>query len=168
MHEDGRMPSRVVKVLVVLTGFATVGAYASMLLLSTTQDRPDHLDVEPVKGVAAAACTELRTAVDALPPLAPTASAADRRVRVEEQGRLVGRLVEQVRAVGPEALARDVPVQEWLGDWATLGSVRQAWAEAGATGPVPVPVAEGRPLADRMGRVGVASCRVPTALTTAP
>ncbi len=162
------MPSPLVRGLVVLAGVATVGSYVGMILISTTRDRVDHLDVEPVKSVAAAACTELRTAVDALPPLPPTAATAERQARVAEQGRLVDRLVEQVSAVGPEALAKDVPAQEWLGDWTTLQAARQSWADAGATGAVPVPVADGRPLADRMGRVGVASCLVPTPLLTAP
>ena len=162
------MPSLLVRGLVVLAGVATVGSYVGMVVLSTTRDRVDHLDVEPVKSVAAAACTELRTAVDALPPLPPTASAAERQARVAEQGRLVDRLVQQVRAVGPEALAEDVPAEEWLGDWAALQAARQSWADDGATGPLAVPVADGRPLPDRMGRVGVAACLVPTPLTTAP
>ena len=85
-----------------------------------------------------------------------------------EQGRLVERLVQQVRAVGPEALAADVPAEEWLGDWATLQSARQAWADAGATGSAPVPQADGRPLSDRMGMVGLDACLVPVPLTTTP
>ena len=95
------MPSPLVRGLVVLAGVATVGAYAGMFLLSSTRDRVDQLDVEPVRSVATAACTDLRVAVDALPPLAPGAGAAERQARVAEQGRLVDRLVQQVRAVGP-------------------------------------------------------------------
>lgn len=162
------MPSPLVRGLVVLAGVATVGAYVGMFLLSTSRDRVDHLDVEPVRSTAAAACTQLRTDVDALPPLPPTASTPERQARVAEQGRIVDRLVEQVRAVGPAALAADVPAEEWLGDWVALRDARQEWADAGATGPVPAPQADGRPLTDRMGRVGVAPCLVPTGLTTAP
>ena len=162
------MPSPVVRGLVVLVGLATVSAYVGMFVLSTTRNRPDHLDVEPVRSTAAAACTQLRVDVDALPPLPPTATPGQRQERVGDQLQLLDRLVAQVRAVGPEALAADEPALDWLEDWAALRRARQAWADAGATGPFTLPLVDGRPLPDRMASVGVEPCLVPTALTIAP
>lgn len=162
-----RMPSARTKVLVIAAGVATVAVYASAFALSTTQDRPDHLDTPVVRDAASTACARLRTEVDALPPLPDGASARDRQARVGEQDRLVRRLVQQVRAVGPQALEADVPAQQWLGDWTRLTDARTAYV-AGADGPFSVPVEDGEPISTRMGRVGVPACVVPNSLLVAP
>ncbi len=162
------MGSRTSTLLLVAVGIATVGAYVTMFLLDTTRDRPDTLDLEPTRDAASVACTTLRTGLDNLPVLAPTASQADRLARLQVQQDAVAELVRTVRAVGPDALARDVPAEQWLADWAALAQAREAYAAAGATGPFSPPVADGRPISDRMTRIGVPACVVPQSLLVAP
>lgn len=147
---------------------ATIGVYVLAFVLSTTSDRQDTLDVGPVPAAASRACAELRVDLDALPPLGAGAPLADRLTRLAVQEEQVRELVAQVRTVGEPALRADVPAEQWLGDWEALAQARRAYAEAGAAGPFTPPVADGRPLPDRMGRVGLPACTVPPSLTTAP
>jgi len=158
------------RTVIVLVGvaLATVGVYVAAFSLDTTRDRPDTLDVEPVKGAASAACARLRADLDALPPLAPGAPTPQRLDRLAVQDAAVRTLVGDVRAVGEPALRRDVPAEQWLADWMSLADARRAYADGGAAGPFHPPVADGRPLTDRMGRVGVPTCVVPLSLTIAP
>lgn len=162
------MSPKLTTALLVLVGVATVGVYVSFFLLDTAKDRPDTLDVDPVRSVASTACTRLRADLDALPALPPTATTQERLDRLAVQDAAVRGLVQEVRAVGEPALRADVPAEQWLADWTTVADARRAYAEAGATGSFTAPSADGRPLADRMGRVGVPACAVPVALTVAP
>ncbi len=163
------MSGRRAAVVTVLALLAVVAVYVTAFVLDTTKDRPDTLDVEPVRSTAAAACTRLRTDLDALPPLATDAPAAARQERLAVQDRAITALVAQVRAVGRAALDADVPAEQWLGDWQALAAARQAYAAGGATGPFTPPLDDqGRPVTDRMGRVGVDACVVPRSLTLAP
>lgn len=162
------MGPRRTTVLVLVAAAATVGIYGSAFALSTTDDRPDHLDVDPVSSTASAACASLRADLDALPPLAPGAPPAERLDRLAVQDRAVRALVTTVRGVGQEALDADAPAEDWLADWERLAAARRAYAEAGAQGPFSQPVVDGRPLSDRMSGVGLDACRVPASLTAAP
>lgn len=155
-------------VLLVGVAVATVGVYVAMFSLDTTKDRPDTLDVAPVPGVAAAACSRLHTTLDPLPRLGPAAPLPARLDRLAVQDAAVRALVTQVRAVGAPALRKDVPAEQWLADWTTLADARKAYAAAGATGAFVPPAADGHPLTERMGAVGVSACTVPDALSAAP
>jgi len=155
-------------VLLVGVAVATVGVYAAMFSLDTTKDRPDTLDVQPVKGVAAAACTRLHTTLDPLPRLAAAAPLQARLDRLAVQDAAVRALVTQVREVGEPALRKDVPAEQWLSDWTTLADVRRAYAAGGATGVFVSPSADGHALTERMGAVGISACKVPDALSAAP
>lgn len=161
------MPSVRTALLLTAVTIGTLGVYVGIFVIDTTRDNPATLDVSPVKGVAANACTQLRLELDALPPLPDDATAQQRRDRVAAQDAPVRTLISTVRALGPAALAKDVPAQEWLTDWATVADARQAWAAAGATGPFTAPAADGHPLAQRMGDA-LGDCVVPVQLTTAP
>lgn len=156
------------KVLLLLVAAFTVGVYVWSFALSTTKDRPDELDTAPVKTAAATACDRLRSGLAALPALPAGAPAADRTARVEEQDRQIAQLVTAVRAVGRRDLDRDLPATAWLADWEALASARQAYGAAGASGPFTPPIADGKPLPERMGRIGVPSCAVPAALLAPP
>lgn len=166
------MPSRVTAVVLVAVGLATVGVYVAAFTLDTTKDRPDTLDVEPVPGVAATACSRMRADLQALPPLGGQPTQQARLDRIAAEDRLVRTMITQIRAVGAPALAKDVPAEQWLGDWTTLADARTAFAAAGATGAFVLPTAtDGKtvlPITDRMDRIGVPACSVPAPLTVAP
>lgn len=162
------MPKPLTAVLLGLVAAATVGTYVFAFTLDTTKDRPDTLDVEPTKGVATSACNALQVGVSALPPLPDGAPAPARLERLAQQDALMRTLVSTVRAVGDEALGKDVPAREWLADWTALADARSAYAAAGATGTFTVPQEDGRAITERMDRIGIASCAVPSALTGTP
>jgi len=159
------VPSTVSKVLVVLAAVGTLAVYGGSVVLSTTGDRQDTFDTAPVRDRASAACTALRLEVDAQQPL-PDGAAQDLRLaRLTEQDALVSRLVADLRGLGPAVLAADPPAEQWLADWEQLAAARRAYAGTGARGTFTVPVEDGLPITDRMDRVGVPACVVPTGLT---
>ena len=168
VREDGPMGPRRTALLLVAVGAATIGVYVVAFTLDTTRDRPDTLDVQPVKGVAQAACARLRTELDALSPLPAGTTLAQRQDRLAVQDRAVRALVTEVRAVGEPAQRKDVPAQTWLADWLTLADARQAYGAAGADGEFVPPSADGHPISERMSAVGIDTCVVPDALTVAP
>lgn len=152
------------RTLLLLVGVATVAVYVGVFLLATTDDRQDQFDDETVRSAVSTACAALRADVDALPLLPERASQVERRARVQEQDRLLGRFLALVRAVGP-ALESDAPGPQWLADWESLAAARRAWPGTGGFAP---PAADGRPITQRMEAVDLDACRVPIALTTAP
>lgn len=164
----GRPLSRRTKILLLVVAAGTVAVYVWAFTLSTTKDRPDQLDTPTVSAAAGTACARLRSGLNALPPLPAAATTADRQGRISQQNGQVTDMVAAVRAVGQPALDKDVPATTWLRDWEALAAARSAYAAAGATGPFVPPTADGRPLPDRMGRIGVAACAVPPALLAAP
>lgn len=161
------MPSIRSALLLTAVTVGTLGVYVGIFVLDTTKDDPATLDVQPVKGVAEKACTELRLELDALPPLPADATVQQRRDRVAVQDRSVSTMISTVQAVGPSDLAADTGAQEWLADWRTLADAGTAWAGAGATGPYPAPAADGHLITERMNSA-VEGCVVPVQLTTAP
>ena len=161
------MPSVRTALLLTAVAVGTLGVYVGIFVLDTTKDNPATLDVQPVKGVAEKACTELRLELDAMPPLPVDATAQQRRDRIAAQDRTVRTLISTVQGVGATALAEDETAAPWLADWATLADARAAYAAAGATGPFAAPVVDGHPIAERMSDA-LADCVVPVQLTTAP
>ena len=158
------MRPRTALLLAVVAVFV-VAVYAGSFLLFSTNDRVDQLDTQPVREVAAPACTDLRLAVDALPPLPSGASPADRLARVEQQRALVERFIARVEQAGDAALSADEPARSWLADWQTLVDSRERWVRD-ATGPYAVPVEDGQPITRRMNAIGVDACTVPVGLTS--
>lgn len=153
--------------LLVAVSIGTVGVYVGIFVIDTTKDNPATLDNQPTKGVAARACTTLRLDLDGLPALPATASPQQRAARVATENQAVDRLVSTVRALGEATLRKDVPADQWLGDWTTLAAARTAYAAAGSVGPFTPPIVDGHPLTERMGNA-LPDCVVPVSLTVAP
>src|SRR4051812_32100342 len=100
------------KKTVVVFGVATlvVGALWSLgPLVFAGHDDPTAIDSKPVRRPVRAGCTQLRAALAAVPAGLGVPD------RAEAENRAVERLLAQVRALGPDALAHDDPVEQWLG-----------------------------------------------------
>jgi hypothetical protein len=128
-------------------------------LVFAGRDDPTAIDHKAVRKAVLPACTQLRADLAALPAgLAP----AD---RAEAENRAVDQFVGRVRALGPDALARDVPVERWLADWEQIVAARRQAVQDGK--PFTTPVAGGAPINVRMYalvRSGLGKCDVPPAL----
>lgn len=123
------------------------------------KDDPTAIDSKPVRTAVSAACTQLRADLAAVPA---GLSAAD---RAEAENRAVEGLIARVRAVGPEALAHDVPTDQWLGDWEQIVAARRQAVREGTR--FATPVAHGTPVNIRMFeliRSGLEQCDVPRQL----
>jgi hypothetical protein len=157
--------------LLALVGVFLVVVYGGSVLLSTTRDRPDQFDGDTVPTAAARACRTLVGALATLPPLPGSATPMQRADRAVTQDAAVRRLVADVGTVGPDALRKDSPGEQWLADWTRLADGRDAAAaqlRAGRPATWAVPVEDEHPISDRMGAVGVPECAVPRALTSLP
>ena len=123
------------------------------------RDDPTAIDSKPVRTTVAAACTQLRTDLSALPAgMAP----AD---RAEAENRAVEQLVARVRALGPDALGHDEPVERWLADWEQIVVFRRQAVREGKR--FATPIANNAPVNVRMFaliRSGLEKCDVPPAL----
>jgi hypothetical protein len=128
-------------------------------LVFAGRDDPTAIDSKAVRKTVLASCTQLRSDLDALPAgVAP----AD---RAEAENRAVERFIGRIRALSPEGLAHDVPVESWLADWEKLIAARRQAVHDGNR--FTVPVASGAPLNIRMYalvRSGLEKCDVPPAL----
>jgi hypothetical protein len=128
-------------------------------LVFAGRDDPTAIDNKAVRKTVLASCTQLRSDLDALPAgVAP----AD---RAEAENRAVEQLVGRVRAMGPDALARDVPVGSWLADWEQLVAARRQAVRDGKQ--FMTPIGGGAPINIRMFalvRSGLGKCDVPPAL----
>jgi hypothetical protein len=123
------------------------------------RDDPTAIDSKAVRPTVSSACRQLRSDLSALPAgLAPAE-------RAEAENRAAEQLVARVRALGPDTLAKDSPVDQWLADWELIVATRrQAVREGKAFAP---PVANGAPVNVRMYsliRSGLEKCDVPPAL----
>ncbi|MCW2623225.1 MAG: hypothetical protein JWL64_2827 [Frankiales bacterium] len=154
-------------VLLGAVAVATLGLYVTSLVL-TTQDQAATFDTDPVTTAAKAACTSLRSDLQAMPLLPPGSSLEVRQARVRDQSARMRLLVTQVQAVGDRALDDDRPSRQWLRDWDTLAGAREAYAAGGLVGAFTVPLVDGQPLTRRMSDIGLRPCIVPPELTTAP
>src|SRR5207237_722021 len=111
---------------------------------------PTAIDSGPVRRAVLAGCTQLRADLAAVPAGLGVPD------RAEAENRAVERLVARVRALGHDALAHDVPVEQWLGDWEQIVAARR-WAPSACGGrrsPSP-----GRPARRRGRSPGAASGR---------
>ncbi len=157
-EEASRRGRRVTILVLVLSGIVgalwVIGPY-----VFAGHDDPTALDSGPVRKTALAACTQLRADLTALPAGMTTAD------RAEAENRAVDRLVGRVRALGPAALAHDVPVEQWLGDWEQIVAARRQAVREGKR--FSTPVAGGAPVNIRMFeliRSGLSQCDVPQPL----
>ncbi len=152
-----RGPKVTILVLVlsgIVGGLWVIGPY-----VFAGRDDPTALDSGPVRRTVLAACTQLRADLGALPA---GLSVPD---RAEAENRAVEQLVGRVRALGPDALAHDTPVERWLGDWEQIVATRRQAVREGKR--FTTPVAGGAPVNIRMFeliRSGLAKCDVPPAL----
>ena len=123
------------------------------------RDDPTAIDNKVVRKTVLAACTQLRADLAAVPAGTPPAE------RAEAENRAVGQLVGRVRALGPDALAKDVPVEQWLGDWEQIVAARRQAVREGKH--FATPIAGGAPINVRMFalvRSGLEKCDVPRPL----
>jgi hypothetical protein len=93
------------------------------------RDDVKSLDSRPVREEALAACEEMQRRV---------AGTTD----PEAQNAAVEAMVARLRALGPETLRHDQPVEAWLADWDRVVASRRAGA--------PWPRADGAPIHRRM------------------
>jgi len=149
------------KVVIILVLFmAVMGALWTIgPLVFAGRDDPTAIDNKAVRKTVLASCTQLRSDLAALPAgMAP----AD---RAEAENRAVEQFLGRIRALSPEGLARDVPVDKWLSDWDRLVALRRQAVQEGRR--FTVPVVDGAPLNIRMYnlvRSGLQQCDVPPAL----
>jgi hypothetical protein len=149
------------KVVIILVLFmAVMGALWTIgPLVFAGRDDPTAIDNKAVRKTVLASCTQLRSDLDALPAgMAP----AD---RAEAENRAVEQFLGRIRALSPEGLARDVPVDKWLSDWDRLVALRRQAVQEGRR--FTVPIVDGAPLNIRMYnlvRSGLQQCDVPPAL----
>lgn len=155
---DRRRSRRAVIILVAF--MVVVGTlWAAGPIYFAGRDDPTAIDRRAVRETVAAACTQLRDDLAALPPeMAPAA-------RAEAQNRAVEQLIGRVRTLSPEALAGDVPVEQWLGDWEQIVAARRRAVQEGRR--FSPPVVGGAPINVRMFalvRSGLEQCDVPPPL----
>jgi hypothetical protein len=146
--------------LVLLLFIGVMGAlWAIGPIVFAGRDDPTAIDNKVVRRTVEGSCTQLRTDLAAVPR---DLAAAE---RAEAENRAVEQFVGRIRALGPDTLAKDVPVEQWLGDWEHLVAVRrQAVAEGKRFAP---PFVDGTPVNVRMFalvRSGLRQCDVPAAL----
>ncbi|HEY7718374.1 MAG TPA: hypothetical protein VH915_06415 [Pedococcus sp.] len=154
----------VVSVLLALAGVTvTLGA----LWRFANQDRPEVVDHPRVVRTANAACLLMRQAVHGL-SVPVDAGVAKRVAAIRAQNGEILLMVDRVRSLGEDLVARDVPLTTWLADWERLAQAREAYAarlQAGAPRPLTLPEdIEGEPITQRMNAVGL-DCTVPPELT---
>lgn len=157
---DSRDSKRTVIAFLVFTGVVaalwTIGP-----IVFASHDDPTAIDTKPVRTAVEAACPQLRTDLAALPAGMPAPE------RAEAENRVVERFLSRVRAVGPEALRKDVPIEKWLADWERIVAGRRAAVRDGKR--FVVAMDEGTPINVRMFsliRSGLSECNVPPALLT--
>ena len=135
------------------------GLWAGGPLFFEGRDDPTAIDHKAVRRTIDASCTQLRADLAAVPAGAEPAD------RAEAENRAVEQFTGRIRAMGPEALAKDEPVGRWLGDWEQIVAARRQAVRDGS--PFRTPVLEGAPINIRMFalvRAGLRHCDVPPAL----
>jgi hypothetical protein len=149
------------KVVIILVLFMGVmGAlWALGPVFFAGRDDPTAIDHKAVRKTVSDSCTQLRADLAAVPEGAVPAD------RAEAENRAVDQFIERVRAMGPDALARDEPVERWLSDWEQIVAARRQAVREGER--FAVPVVGGAPMNVRMYaliRSGLRACDVPPAL----
>ena len=158
MRTDGGSGKRAV--IVLLLFMTVMGAlWAIGPIVFAGRDDPTALDSKRVRTAVEAACPLLRADLSAV----PAGMAAPERA--EAENRVVEQFLGRVRSVGPEALADDNPVEEWLGDWERIVAARRQAVRDGKR--FTAPVVDNAPVNVRMYaliRSGLRDCDVPAAL----
>jgi len=124
-------------------------------------DDPTAIDNKVVRKAVLAGCTQLRSNLDAIPKDRPPAE------RAEAENRAVDGFLAGVRALGPDQLAKDEPVERWLADWEQIVATRRQAVRDGKH--FATPIADGAPINVRMFaliRSGLGKCDVPAQLLT--
>ena len=159
-----RLRSRAVWTILVTAAAAVVGWWLWGLWVYAQHDRIDQIDAPAVVDVADEACARLTTTVQRIDN--PTLSLRDAD-RFRAQSAAIADLVETIRQhVGEDQLHDDRPSLAWLDDWENLAQRAAAAADsldAGLTLDPGVPLVDGKPITDRMNRVGL-TCQVSPAL----
>ncbi|MEH1165303.1 hypothetical protein V6V47_07940 [Micromonospora sp. CPCC 205539] len=146
-----------------------VGVSVAGFWMYANHDRIELIDSPQVSEVAERACASMRATVVAT-AVSPGATPAARVRSLREQDTAVTAMVAQVRSLGSDRLRDDLPTTDWLTDWESLVAARERYADALSAGGDPhfeVPTADGRPIVDRMNRVGL-TCEVPPQLVDLP
>jgi hypothetical protein len=139
---------------------AVMGAlWAGGPIFFSGRDDPTAIDYKAVRTTVDASCTQLRADLAAVP------AGGDPAGRAEAENRAVEQFTGRIRAMGPEALAKDEPVERWLGDWEQIVAARRQAVRDGRQ--FSTPVVDGAPINVRMFalvRAGLRHCDVPPAL----
>lgn len=147
-------------VIVVLLFITVMGAlWAIGPIVFAGRDDPTAIDSKRVRTAVEEACPQLRADLSGLPPglAAPE--------RAEAENRAVEQFLGRVRAVGPEALADDNPIDKWLADWEQIVVARRQAVRDGTR--FTPPIVDNAPINVRMYaliRSGLRDCDVPPAL----
>jgi hypothetical protein len=157
--EPDRARSRRITTLVLLLSGVVAALWVIGPYWFEGRDDPTAIDTKPVRTTVAAGCTELRAGLAAVPAgLSPAE-------RAEAENRVVEEFVGKVRALGPEALDGDAPVEDWLADWEQLVAGRREAVRTGTR--FSAPVIDNAPINVRMFalvRSGLEHCDVPVTL----
>ena len=149
------------KVVIALVLFMVVmGAlWAGGPIFFAGRDDPTAIDHKAVRKTVDASCTQLRADLAAVPA---GGSPVD---RAEAENRAVEQFTVRIRSLGPDALAKDEPVERWLADWEQIVAARRQAVRDGSQ--FKAPVSDGAPINVRMFalvRAGLRHCDVPPAL----
>lgn len=148
---------------VVVAGLGFVGLSALGMARFMSHDRIELIERNDVVDQAERACGAMARDLRSLGSDRLSDSGA-LAARIREENASAERFVAKVREVGRDALADDVPADQWLSDWERIVEVRATYADrletSPAVDPPDVPTEAGRPITQRMNDVGVA-CAVP-------
>jgi hypothetical protein len=128
-------------------------------LVFASHDDPTAIDNKTVRTAVSAGCTQLRADLAAVPRGLPPAE------RAEAENRAVDGFLGRIRALGPDVLAKDVPVEKWLADWDHIMATRRQAIRDGKR--FAIPMVDGAPVNVRMFslvRSGLEKCDVPLPL----
>ena len=141
-----------------------VVAFGAMIALDS-RDAPGLIDDPEVMSVVDTECRSMTSTVEGL-PLEGDPGAQARRVI--DQNTAVEQMVEAVRDLGDDVLARDLPTAQWLEDWERLVAARATFARDLATenrAALDVPRVDGQRITDRMDEATLLlECVVPEEL----
>jgi hypothetical protein len=159
--EEPEAPNRGRRVTVLVLVLSAVMAtlWVAGPYIFAGRDDPTAIDSKPVRTTVQKGCTQLRADLAALPA---GMAAGD---RAEAQNRAVEQFVGKVRALGPDALTHDHPVEAWLSDWELLVATRRQAVRDGTR--FTPPMGDMGPVNVRMFaliRSGLEKCDVPEQL----
>ena len=145
------------KVVIALVLFMIVmGAlWAGGPIFFRGRDDPTAIDHKAVRAAVEASCTQLRADLAAVPAAAAPGD------RAEAENRAVEQFTGRIRALGPDVLAKDEPVERWLGDWDQIVAARRQAVRDGRQ--FTTPISDGAPINVRMFalvRAGLRHCDV--------